>query len=311
MPLHMSRSDSLKTTSILVLLTSMQLVAQGPGAGWRMGVSGCRTAVDLARSKASDSLHLFVEVERNEYLPGELINFTVSFENAGGQTLEVFDPWQPAGLGVELAGEYPGQDPNGPKQAGFLRPYAFSAVRGFCEGNTIQIHPGEVLKRQFRSDYDNGQRRADQGWNLDGFAPLAAGDFRLAVRYRGRTVMAPFRVVIPELEQVVPVKLHRIAEIRDNPKGPLTRYEYFLHAYVLRLKDKRYLAVDARPRSPLRLASGERMPTSSIRGYVRIGELEPGESLSGLEVDDKDNVSAKIHSGAGEIRSIACEAAGR
>src|SRR5262249_28222585 len=205
-----------------LILACTQLAAQSlfiPAPG------DCLNDADATRLKNSAVLEMSVALDRAEYLSGEVMTFTISLRNTGGQSVEVYDPWQAGGIGVEIA-----TLTDNPNRLRYRLPnHAYAGVWHGCGGSGVWLQPGESLTRQVRSD--QSLTDPDAPAISGGSAPLSPGPYVFAARYRNREVTQPFRVVRPVVEDLQSVKLG-------------ARYVY---GYVVRAGDARFFGADAHP----------------------------------------------------------------
>jgi hypothetical protein len=239
----------------------------------------CASSADVARLQNIGSLEFSVTLDRGEYLSFEVMTMTVSLRNTSGQSIEIYDPWQPYGIGLAIARlKGADQDPGNPNRLQYSSRRVFAGVWGGCGGAGIWLQPGETLTRQIRSDQPlpdlTGPALADYG------AAVAPGSYQLAVSYRNHVFTAPFQVVEPEVESFVGLQLAGQS----------------LYGYVIRVGQSRYLTVDAHPRARLPLAAGEQ---PALAAHVRVAELGADDSLVALEASGPDRYTATLRSAQG------------
>jgi hypothetical protein len=243
-----------RTSAMLLILVGGQLVAQrfqGPDA--------CNSPLDTARITNSAMLEATVDLDRSEYLSKETMSISVSFRNPTSQPLEVYDPWQRRGIGMEVAPDVVG--PDGGRQLSAEMP----GILWNCWGTTTVFQPGEVSRRQFRSVNPLGPGLEMLSVTSRG-APPPPGAYVVALHYRNRPFIKAFTVAAPVVQQYTRLKL-ATPDVVQNPDGTTKQYDRFVNAYILGLGGERYVALDSRWRgSLLSVAQGANVPALSSIG---------------------------------------------
>jgi hypothetical protein len=251
------------------------ILACAPLVGAPAEESPCEERAMLARQQNSDRMQGTLELDRTEYIPGEVMAISVSLRNNSGQALEVFDPWRRGGLFLRLVNDRDEEanHPEHPKGRAVLPPEGGGHWLGWhCSGTGVVVQPGAALARRIRT----GQPMVWQPALMPILsAPDSPGDYLLEARYGGLTLSQPFRV-LPVL-----VESHTELRLRAAPDGRPVK------AFVIGCAGKRYVVIEARANA---------FPT------IRVAELEPDESLDGLEEGRDGRITARIRSGSGRFR---------
>jgi hypothetical protein len=154
-----------------------------------------------------------------------------------------------------------------------------------CWARTTVLQPGQVVQRQFRSDQLAGWQ--PQSSNVRALAGTPdPGDYLLVAEYGDGQFETSFRVVHFDLEAHTKLKLQepKVVQLDD---GRTATYERSVEGFVLARGGKRYVAVQA---------------SWNSRPAIRVAELEPDESLDGLEEGRDGRITARIRSGSGRVR---------
>ncbi|MGO9093890.1 MAG: hypothetical protein ACLQGV_01590 [Bryobacteraceae bacterium] len=252
-------------------------------SGWLFAqpgpVDSCQDSRHLALQRNSLRLDLTVDLDRSEYVPYEVYTTTITLRNPTAQPLEVYEPLQHGSMHLEFAGGTTGAQC-------VLRPYPGPLFS--CSGTAVTVQPGQALRRTFRSDAARLWLFPPSRVPLASAPGVTCDDCSLAAVYRGQRFSRPFRVVPATLEGHAEVKL-RAPKIVHYPDGATREFERTVEAFVLSYGGKRYLFIEA---------------SANARPRLRVAELDAGESLDALQEESDGRITARILSGAREVRYI-------
>jgi hypothetical protein len=253
-------------------------------------------------------LKVTIALDRQEYLPGELAELTISIANPTPQTLEIPRPFDVETGGPFLLeknrrtpdGVVPGYSP------ALLSPDKAERLPGLETSLlSIQIRSGETITQKFQS-WDP----ARDGWGsliYRGSAPTWAGDFRLEY-WGGQT---DFRVMSPAFERMTKILLPEWTNVTVGLRGETQREQLRTFAFALEAEGRHYLCLfnHALPYDPdpvrnfhLGLVRPEDM--ESLRAYHRIAEsVSPVLSVSG-EADRDGTITVRWGSTGEGLRRL-------
>jgi hypothetical protein len=249
-------------------------------------------------------VNVTMTLDRQDYLPGELAELTITITNSTPQVLDIPRPFS-VGTGALLLLERrrarPGEHPY--REPGWLPAEVWPDVaprRGpEVPLPSIRIGPGETISRKFLS-WD--QSAEPPGWGrliYGGSTPTWAGDFRL--EYWGGHV--EFRVMRPALVALSKIYLPEWEDFVVDSQGRTEKRQRRTFAFVLEAEGRHYVCLFKRTLpfelDPMQTDSAGRLRDKALRmlcPYTRLAESD--SAVSPLRAESDANGTITIQWGA-------------
>jgi hypothetical protein len=170
---------------------------------------------DIPALQNIDKLEASISLDRAVYVPGEVAKITLRYRNPTDQVLEVIHPFWPRRTGFDLWVKGGPMAVRYGLEYGPIGQHTYADFPPDSSAPTVQLLPGDVLTRTFRSDDPILRGHMPL---TGGILPRRPGKYRISYSY-APLAEADFEVKAPILEQTAQLELYeeRILRAGEAP----------------------------------------------------------------------------------------------